>query len=169
MSEQSSLLSSHSSVSEEEESDDNTENGALSYETILHRHGLFQKAMEYKPNSKVDPKGTYLAILIHDTNNGLYLQTRFWYKEKDPEDLCFTKVQHNDRIPCPMNGFMSYCIAALDHRDHGTIHIGSEQETWFKESTSHIKDVVILEEGANFEDERLGIRVKDEDVYLQGF
>jgi hypothetical protein len=51
---------------------------------------------------------------------------------------------------------------------HGTIHSGSEQESWFKEATSHI-DVVVLKVGVNFENEKWGIKVRYNDEYLDKF
>jgi len=57
---------------------------------------------------------------------------------------------------------MSYCISNLHKHQHGTLHLQSEQDVWFKEATKYL-DVMVLEKGPCFDDKDLGIHVKYQD------
>ena len=131
----------------------------ITFDTVCHCAKLFQKVLEYKPSSKVIPKDTVLAIVMY-TRHGysLYNSMRYHNKKKDKVIEEFTSIERIVLVPRPVDGFMSYCISGLAMRMHGTIHLGLEQERWFKEAASHI-EVHLLKEGANFENERWGIKV----------
>jgi hypothetical protein len=151
---------------EDMRSEDESDDEEISFETVSYRTRLFRKVLDFKPTSRVIPNVTYLAIIMYDCLHPLYMGMRYENKEKDEDIAEFTMIKQIVLVPRPVDGFMSYCISNLDSRTHGSIIKGSEQELLFKEATAHI-DVVILEEGKNFENEKWGIKVIYQDPYLE--
>jgi hypothetical protein len=154
--------------SEDPQTEDDSENEELSFETICHRTRLFRKVLDYKPTSRVAPERTYLVIVMHGTCLPLYMQMRYHNKKRDKDIENFTSIERIVLIPRSVSGFMSYCISNLHVHMHGSIEKGSEQEVWLKEAASHI-DVVTLKEGENFDNESWGIKVVYQDAYLESF
>jgi hypothetical protein len=58
---------------------------------------------------------------------------------------------------------MYYCISNLHVYQHGTIHLKSPQDLWFKEATKHISDVDVIEPGYLYENFEFGIRIQYRD------
>jgi hypothetical protein len=56
-------------------------------------------------------------------------------------------------------GLLSYCIGNLHKYLHGTLHVNTEQEVYFKEATAHL-EVKMLEHGSHFDVQQSGIHVK---------
>jgi hypothetical protein len=140
----------------------------ICFSVVLHRHKLWQRFLEYEPTTKCLPTDTYLVIVV--VHEGSSNDWPFLLKKFHKEPLCdegvksFLSIKKIVLIPRPLgDNEMYYCISNLHVYQHGTLHLKSQQDLWFKEATKHISDVDVIEPGCPYENFEFGIRVRYRD------
>jgi hypothetical protein len=136
---------------------------------LQERYNSWKKVMDYMPEIRCIPAETYLLVAITSSGSSDALFPPERYKEaevicKDKDLVNFLSIKKIILIPRPLNrSYMYYCIPNLHKWVHGSLHMNTSQEVYFKEATVHIQDIVYLPSGRNFLDRELGIEVKYRD------
>jgi hypothetical protein len=130
---------------------------------LLHRVKLWNQVLEYKPSTPCIPTDTLLIIVItcagNDDNPPL-LKKYIDHENCDKAMKSFLSIKKILLIPRPLGAStMYYCIANLHQWQHGTLHLKSQQESWFKEATKHIADLEVIQPGKSYRNKDLGIDI----------
>jgi hypothetical protein len=120
---------------------------------------------------KCVPTETYLAIIVTNPVESDLLKAfkgdEKGYNADVARYLSITKVILILR-PAGIGEVMGYCIGNLHKYPHGTLHVDTEQDIYFKEATTHL-EVQLLDRGMDFDDPQSAIHVsyKDPDYKYQ--
>jgi hypothetical protein len=133
----------------------------LSFDILLHRFEAWKKFLSHKPNSKCLPKDTFLAVIITNPAESELLKN-FRHQEgcnsEVAQYLSVVKVVLIPRLD-ETRSLLSYSIANLHKYPHGTLHMHTDQDHFFKEATAHL-EVKVIERGMQYDDQMNGIHVK---------
>jgi hypothetical protein len=142
----------------------------ISLKELLVRHSYWSQVLSYKPDSRCIPLETYLVVAV--TCSGLddspYVLRKFEGEEaviKDKDLKAFLSIEKLILIERPVGGcsMYYYCIPNLHKWMHGTLHIKSIQDRYFKTAINHITDLVTIRCGDHYKDQDLGIQIRYRD------
>jgi hypothetical protein len=147
------------------ESADNT----ISLKDLRIRASYWSEVIKYKPTSRCIPIETYLVIAItcSGPDDSPTVLKKYEDKEevvKDKDLKAFLSIKKILLIERPIGGgIMYYCIPNLHKWVHGTLHLKSKQDRYFKDATRHIQDIVTIRSGDHYKDNDLGIQIRYQD------
>jgi hypothetical protein len=137
----------------------------LTFDMLLNRFESWKKFLTYKPSKKCLPSDTFLAVIMTNPVESEVMKSFKGEAGSNADLVAYLSVTKIFLIPrTNMDGFtMSYSIGNLHKYLHGTLHITSEQNQYFKEASAPHLEVKVLEQGEQFDDPHNGIHVKYKD------
>jgi hypothetical protein len=141
----------------------------ISLKELRIRESYWKEVTSYKPDSRCIPMETYLVIAVTSSgpDDAPYVLKKFKDEDlvvKDKEFKAFLSIKKIILIERPVGGdSMYYCIPNLHKWVHGSLHLKSIQERYFKDATRHIQDIKTIRAGDQYNDKELGIHVRYQD------
>jgi hypothetical protein len=118
--------------------------------------------LSYNPSKKCVPLDTCLFITITSPSESEVLKAFKSEVSSNADVAACMSVTKIFLIPRLLGRVMSHSISNLHKYLHGSLHINSEQDEFFKEASAHL-EVKVLEAGEPFDDPHNGIHVKYDD------
>jgi hypothetical protein len=136
----------------------------LTFDLLLNRFESWKKFLGYKPSTKCLPSDTFLVVIMTNPAESEVMKAFKSEAGSNADLLAYLSVTKIFLIPRidKVGDTMSYSIGNLNKYLHGSLHISSEQDQYFKEASAHL-EVKVLEKGEQFDDPHNGIHIKFKD------